>query len=159
MYVRSCWSRCLDSSILMSTKMYQLLLPCQVIYPFVKQQGLPQQGQSMWKNNRRFSPTSHARGNGQAARTAQHFALPSCPTGCQKSCCWISERPVLSGTIWKGETAPPWVPADLQAKADAPMPRPLRSHFPRAQEPSYTCQQFGDRKPKHFQNFIPHGTG
>lgn len=56
--------------------MYQLFLPGQVISIFVKQQGLPQQGQSTWKIDQGFSPTSHAEGNHRTASTGQHIALP-----------------------------------------------------------------------------------
>lgn len=56
--------------------MYQLLLPGQVISTFVKQQGLPQQGQSTWKTGQGISPTSHAQGNHRTASTGQHIALP-----------------------------------------------------------------------------------
>lgn len=78
MYIRSCRSRCLDSSILRSTKMYQFLLPCQVIYPFVNQQRLPQQGQSTQKTNQRINPThmhgAIARQPGQHSTSLPHLA-------------------------------------------------------------------------------------
>lgn len=90
---------------------------------------------------------------------SQHTAVrypphPAAAVRHLKSSCWVSEQTGFFGTTWQGEKPPTKVPEDLQPKADAGMPKPLRGHLPCGQGAELPLPRVWKWKLKSFQSVI-----